>query len=149
MKRNILLWATFLMITCPLFFTNCSNDPDMDAVPPSFKEVVVSPNSIYPGESVTATVKFLSKGKSWYKIKYSWTLIYDKDYSIKGDSFSLDMKEPSFPVVVPDKAKAGTYTLRVTNMEVEAKSLFPNSSPFTSASIENNSVTFTVKEKEE
>lgn len=149
MKRNIFVWVTFIMVACPLFFTNCSNDPETDAVPPEFKEVVVSPNSVYPGESVNATIKFLSQGKSWYKIKYSWTLInYEHDYSIKGDGFSLDMKEPTFPIVVPDTAKAGKYTLIVNLGTVQAQSLFANGSPNGVARLENKSVTFTVKAAE-
>ena len=151
MKRNILLLATFLMLACPLFFTNCSNDPEMDAVPPSFKEVVIDPAKPNMGDTVTVTLKFMSKGKNWYKIAYKWTLSryqQEAQYNVKGEGSSLNMVEPTFTFVVPDTA--GMYTLRVNPGNVQASSLFPNGSPFGSASFENNnsSVTFTVKAKE-
>lgn len=150
MKRNILLLATFLMLACPLFFTNCSNDPEMDAVPPSFKEVVIDPAKPNMGDTVTVTLKFMSKGKNWYKIAYKWTLSryqQEAQYNVKGEGNSLEMVEPMFTFVVPDTA--GMYTLRVNPGNVQATSLFANGSPFGSASIENNSVTFTVKAKEQ
>ena len=136
MKRNILLLATFLMVACPLFFSNCSNDPEMDAIPPSFKEVVINPSKPNMGDTVTVTLKFLSQGKSWYKIEYKWTLSrYQQEakYNVKGEGSSLEMKEPTFTFVVPDTA--GMYTLT-------------RQTPFGSASLENNSVTFTVKAAE-
>ena len=149
MKRNILLLATFLMVACPLFFSNCSNDPEMDAVPQSFKEVVINPSKPNMGDTVTVTLKFLSQGKSWYKIEYKWTLSrYQQEakYNVKGEGSSLEMKEPTFTFVVPDTA--GMYTVRVNPGTVQASSLFANGSPFGSASLENNSVTFTVKAAE-
>jgi hypothetical protein len=149
MKRNILLLATILMVACPMFFSNCSNDPVMDAVPPSFKEVALSPSKPQMGDTVTATIKFLSQGKSWYKIAYKWTLSrygQESQYYIKGEQSSLEMVEPTFTFVVPDTA--GMYTLRVNLGTVQAASLFPNGSPNGSASLENNSVTFTVNAAE-
>ena len=63
----MLLWATLLIVVAPLFFTNCSNDPEMDAVPPVFKEVVINPTSVQAGKSVNATLKIQSMGKSCIK----------------------------------------------------------------------------------
>ena len=48
--------------------------------------------------------------------------------------------------MVPDTM--GMYTLRVNTGAVIASSLFSNGSPYGSTSIENNSVTFTVRAKE-
>ena len=152
MKRNILLLATILLVACPLFFTNCSNDPKMDAVPPSFKEVVINPKSAHAGESVTATLKIQSMGKSWYKLNCAWTLINyatDPVYSFKGEGYSLEMKEPTFNIAIPDDAPAGKYTLRINKLTVEASSLFPSGSLYGSPSIENGSATLTVQEAEE
>ena len=149
MERNILLLATFMIVACPLLLTNCSNDPEMDAVPPSFKEVVINPGKPSMGDTVTATIKFMSAGKSWYKMEYKWTLSrygQEPQYNVKGGASSLEIKEPTFTFVVPDTA--GMYTLRVNVGTIQASSLFPNGSPFGSASIENNSVTFTVKATE-
>ncbi len=152
MKRNILLWALPLLMASPiLFFTNCSNDPTMDAVPPSFKEVVISPKTVHAGDPITATIKATSMGKSWYKIKYSWTLAnYDLDpiYSVKGDTSSVGMKEPQLTIDVPKTAPAGRYYLTISSLIVEASSLFQNGSPFGSATLENNRVSFTVAEEE-
>ena len=123
--------------------------PSIDAVPPSFKEVVISPAKPNIGDTVTATLKFISAGKNWYKMEYKWTLSrYQQEakYNVKGEGSSLEMKEPTFTFVVPDTA--GMYTLRVNAGAVSASSLFSNGSPFGSASIENNSVTFTVRAKE-
>ena len=150
MKSNMLLWALFLLMASPLFFTNCSNDPTMDAVPPSFKEVVISPAKPHMGDTVTATVKFMSKGKNWYKMEYKWTLSryqQEPQYNVKGQGTTIDITEPTFTFVVPDTL--GMYTLRVNPGTVSASSLFGNGSPFGSASIENNSVTFTVRAEEE
>ena len=65
MKRNLLAVAAMALMACPLFM-NCSNDPDTDSVPPSFKEVVIEPATPSMGDTVTATVKFLNEGKKWY-----------------------------------------------------------------------------------
>ena len=149
MKRNILFLATFLMLACPLFFTNCSNDPEMDAVPPVFKEVVINPTSVQAGKSVNATLKIQSMGKSWYKVKYVWTLINyatDPVYTLKGEGSSLEMKEPTFTIPIPSEAPTGRYTLRINQITVEAASLFANGSPFGASTIESNSVNLTVTE---
>jgi len=153
MKRNIILFATLLLVACPLLlFTNCSNDPTMDAVAPTFEKVVLSSNSANAGESVTATITIKSMGKSWYRLRYTWTLTnYAQDpvYTIKGEGYSLDMKEPTFTISVPDDAPAGTYTFKITNLKVEAKSLFPDGSIQRGATLENNSTSFTVVEAEQ
>lgn len=153
MKRNILLWALFLLLASPiLFFTNCSDDPTMDAVPPSFQEVVVSPKTVHAGDPITFTIKSSSIGKSWYKVRFSWTLAnYDLDpiYSVKGDTFSLGMKDPEIKIKVPKAAPAGHYYLTISSMIVDASSLFQNGSPFGSATLDNNRTTFTVVEEEE
>ena len=129
----MLLWATFLIVVSPLLFTNCSNDPEMDAVPPVFKEVVINPTTVQAGKSVNATLKIQSMGKSWYKVKYSWMLANyatDPVYSIKGEGSSLEMKEPTFTIPIPSEAPTGRYTLRITQITVEASTLFGNGSPF-------------------
>ncbi|MCR5043879.1 MAG: hypothetical protein K6A93_07095 [Bacteroidaceae bacterium] len=149
MKRNMLLWATFLIVVSPLLFTNCSNDPEMDAVPPVFKEVVINPTTVQAGKSVNATLKIQSMGKSWYKVKYSWMLANyatDPVYSIKGEGSSLEMKEPTFTIPIPSEAPTGRYTLRITQITVEASTLFGNGSPFGASSIESNSANLTVTE---
>ncbi len=127
----MLLWATLLIVVAPLFFTNCSNDPEMDAVPPVFKEVVINPTSVQAGKSVNATLKIQSMGKS---------------YTIKGEGSSLDMKEPTFTIPIPSEAPTGRYTLRINQITVEASTLFANGSPFGASTIESNSVNLTVTE---
>lgn len=156
MKRNILFLATlmmlaFIMIACPLFFTNCSNDPEMDAQPPSFTEVVVTPSTPKAGEKFNVTLKIKSMGKSWYKLNYNWTLTNNRVtpiYSIKGGGYTLEMKEPTFDIAIPDTAKAGPYTLKITKLEAEASSLYPDGSLRKSVVIENSSVTLNVQEAE-
>lgn len=151
MKRNIILFATLLMVACPLLFTNCSNDPVMDAVAPTFEKVVLSSNSVNAGESVTATITIKSMGKSWYRFRCDWTLTnyaVDPVYSIKGEVYSRDMKEPSFSIEIPDDAPAGMYTLRITNQRVEAQSLFPNGTLKSATILEDNSATLTVNAEE-
>ena len=123
--------------------------PSIEAVPPSFKEVVISPAKPNIGDTVTATLKFISAGKNWYKMEYKWTLsryAQEPKYYVKGQEISIDIKEPTFTFVVPDTM--GMYTLRVNTGAVIASSLFSNGSPYGSTSIENNSVTFTVRAKE-
>lgn len=123
--------------------------PSIDAVPPSFKEVVISPARPNIGDTVTATLKFISAGKNWYKMEYTWTLsryAQEPKYYVKGQETSIDIKEPTFTFVVPDTM--GMYTLRVNPGTVSASSLFSNGSPFGNASIENTSVTFTVRAEE-
>lgn len=149
MKRNMLLWATLLIVVAPLFFTNCSNDPEMDAVPPVFKEVVINPTSVQAGKSVNATLKIQSMGKSWYKVKYVWTLINyatDPVYTLKGEGSSLDMKEPTFTIPIPSEAPTGRYTLRINQITVEASTLFANGALYGASTIESNSVNLTVTE---
>lgn len=151
MKRNIILFATLMMVAFPLLFTNCSNDPVMDAVAPTFEKVVLSSNSVNAGESVTATITIKSMGKSWYNFHCDWTLTnyaQDPAYSIKGEGNSRDMKEPSFSINIPDDAPAGMYTLRITNQRVEAQSLFPDGTLKRAAILEDNSATMTITEAE-
>ena len=152
MKRNIILFATLLMVAFPLLFTNCSNDPVMDAVAPAFEKVVLSSNSVNAGETITATITIKSMGKSWYNFQCDWTLInYAQDpvYTFKGEGKSIDMKEPSFSIEIPDDAPAGTHTLRITNPRVEAMSLFPDGTLKRAAILEDNSTTLTVNAAEE
>ena len=150
MKRNLLLWALFLLMASPvLFFTNCSNDPVMDSVPPSFQEVVISPAKPNMGDTLTATIKYMSAGKNWYRLNYKWTLSrygQEAQYNVKGEGSQVEMREPTFQFVVPDTA--GMYTLRVNMGNVQATTLFPSGALYGSATLENNSVTFTVKAKE-
>lgn len=152
MKRNIFLFATLLLVACSLIFTSCNDDPDMDAVPPSFSEVIVSPTSVPAGGSATATLKIKSMGNKWYKLKCTWTLMQhasEDPYIAKGESsYTRKMKEPNFTIAVPDEAPAGTYTLRINKLTVEAASLFANGSLYGSSSIENNSATMAITEAE-
>lgn len=152
MKRNIILFATLMMVAFPLLFTNCSNDPVMDAVAPTFEKVILGSNSTTAGESVNGKITIKSMGKSWYKLRYTWTLTNyatDPVYTIKGEGYSLEMKEPSFTIEVPKDAPAGSYMFRVTSLTVEASSLFPDGSIQRGATLENNSATLTVNAAEE
>lgn len=146
MKRNILALAAMALITCP-FFMSCSNDPEVDSVPPSFKEVVINPTHPAKGDTVKATIKFLSEGKKWYKVAYSWTLVRSgqkNDYFISKSESSVGQTEPTFTFVVPDTL--GMYTLQVHMGSAQASTLFPGNSLYASTSIQNGSIRFEVTE---
>lgn len=128
-----------------MFFTACDDDPKMDAVAPQFKEIILSDQAPQMGQENTATIKFSSPGKSWYKLKYRWTLQrsgQEPEYYITETDSVNGIKEPTFTFVVPDTV--GQYTLSVVFGTVTAASLFPNGSPYGSAFIENNQVRFNV-----
>ena len=144
MKRNMLALAAMTLIACP-FFMSCSNDPEMSAVPPTFKEVVISPANPSMGDTVTATIKFLSSGKEWYKVTYDWMLSRSgqhSDYWVRKAEASVGHEEPTFQFVVPDTL--GTYTLTVHMGTVQASSLFPGGTLSTTTSIDNSTTRFDV-----
>lgn len=144
MKRNIFALAAMALIASPLFMS-CSNDPEMDSVPPSFKEVVIDPSSPAMGDTVTATVKFLSQGKKWYKLTYNWILSrsgQDSQYFVTNEETLIGEKEPSFQFVVPDTL--GSYTLTVHMGIVQASSLFPGGTLSATTTIKDGTTSFNV-----
>ena len=144
MKRNIFALAAMALIASPLFMS-CSNDPEMDSVPPSFKEVVIDPSSPAMGDTVTATVKFLSQGKKWYKLTYNWILSrsgQDSQYFVTNEETLIGEKEPSFQFVVPDTL--GSYTLTVHMGIVQASSLFPGGTRSATTTIKDGTTSFNV-----
>jgi|GEM_PF-1573604 len=158
MKRKLFMLATLAVVAFSMMLTSCNDDPEMSAVPPAFSDVVMDPARPQKGEKVNCTVKFKEKGKDWYKVNYSWTL-YEQfwnnetnQYSYKAitgsnESSSLDMNEPQFSFEVPDTIKKSTfYRLEVNIKNVSASTLFPPSGAiYSSATIDNRIVTFTVQ----
>lgn len=146
MKRNMLALAAMALIACP-FFMSCSNDPEMDSAPPTFKEVVIEPTHPAKGDTVKATIKFLTEGKKWYKVSYSWILGRSgqkNDYYLTKSEESVGQKEPSFTFVVPDTL--GNYTLQVRMGTVQASTLFQGGALSSSTSIQNGAIRFEVTE---
>ncbi len=146
MKSNILALAAMALVACPVFMS-CSDDPERDAIAPTFKEVVIEPSNPSMGDTVTATIKFLSEGHHWYEMKYNWILSrsgQESQYFITNSEKSVGQKEPTFQFVVPDTV--GNYTLTVRTGIVQASSLFANGALAASATIQNGAVHFNVAE---
>ena len=65
MKKLILFLSVISLL---LFSTSCSNDDHAtDSRPPVFGELKLSPSTVSPGDSVTATVSYNYPGKKIYK----------------------------------------------------------------------------------
>ena len=52
----------------------CEEDYAKDARSPIYGELTLTPNVAHPGDSITGVVSYQDKGKSIYKIDYSYTV---------------------------------------------------------------------------
>lgn len=147
MKTKFLFLSVFFA-SLMLFLSSCDSDPKMDAVPPVFSEMTLTPSAPNAGDSVTVVVGYAKNGKNWYKAKYSWTLAGPNKYEDKGSGAVLGSgTKPTFKFKVPEGV-SGTYTLTFKPGYVSASSLFPvgnYGAPETSTTIEKGTITFHVK----
>ena len=144
MKKKTFVMATTTIILF-LFFVSCSNDPTTDAVPPVFEKIVLDPTKPEKGDTVTATIKFLSSGSKWYQVDYNWVLSrsgQESQYFITKSERQIGLQEPKFQFIVPDTL--GYYTMTVRMGIVQASSLFPGGTISASSTIQNGSVSFEV-----
>lgn len=70
--KHFLTMATLAIIGM-LAFSSCEDDK-AEYHAPVYKDITFSPNPCYPGDTITATVSYSSKGENWYYFKQTFTL---------------------------------------------------------------------------
>lgn len=141
--KFIILSAIFAAMMLAL--NSCDSDPSMDAVPPMFSEMTITPASPHPGDSVSVVVNYEKEGKKWYKVKFSWSLTGPSNYSDKGSGVCNVGDKPTFKFKIPEDAN-GNYVLKFAPGYASATTLFPVGSYGTleaGTSIKNGTITFT------
>jgi hypothetical protein len=95
-----------------LTFSSC-NDDEAQYHAPVYKTITFSPNPCYPGDKVTATVVYSSKGENWYYFKQVFTLDGTKvSEKVRNNDTYVYMPDP--PTCTFDAPAAGTHTVVFT-----------------------------------
>lgn len=112
MTTKHFLTMAFLAIAGLFTFSSCDED-EAEYHAPVYKTITFSPNPCYPGDKVTATVSYSSKGENWYYYMQRFTLdgqtILERN---RGRSTNVVMPDP--PTCTFDAPAAGTHTLVFT-----------------------------------
>lgn len=136
MKKKIFSLATIILASCAAF-VSCDNDDDTTSKLPVFEKLTISPATVSPGDTLTATLTFSDSG-SYIKGTYK----YSTKPAAKSGEFECGSSQSSYSFwfIAPDSA--ATYTMTITPKTVAAyagKNLFLDPAPMGTVS-----TTFTV-----